>query len=334
MQEIRGEKLTLFGTKPCFGLPTACPKSLPLYLYLKFSRVSFDFCYNSTFPDSDQIPFVESGSYVAYNNEKGGVIECLRDDGIADLDSDFSTIPEWISMKAMVGSWLMDALSYELWVASDKSCAQKIYFSDLPWPIGTILYHKQVQAAKRHLGITNENAERMETEIYKRANQAYGALSTQLGEESFLFGSRPSSLDALFLGHALITLQALPETSVLKSKLLDHNNLAKYAETLSAQFLKDFSVQSALPAWSKAPSYDGQASASTPKQGGFSNWSAKPKNKPKKERTEEEKKFRRRAKYFLAAQFISVLVFLSLFSGSDAGQLELDEDDDGIDYAD
>ncbi|KAK9697534.1 hypothetical protein RND81_08G044000 [Saponaria officinalis] len=334
MQKSSELNLTLFTTKPSFGLPTSCPKCLPLFFYLKFSGISFDFCYNSTFPDSDQIPFVESGSYVAYNNEKGGVINCLRDDGIADLDSDFSTIPEWISAKAMVGSWLMDALAYELWVASDKSCTQTIYFSDLPWPIGSILYYKQVQAAKRHLGITNENAQRMETEIYRRANQAYAALSTQLGEDSFLFGNRPSSLDAVFLGHALITLQALPETSVLKSKILEYSNLTNYAEKLSAQFLKDFSVESALPAWSKAPPFDGQASSSTPKQGGFSNWSAKPKNEPKKERTEEEKKFRRRAKYFLAAQFISVLVFLSLFSGSDVGQLELDEDDDSADYVD
>ena len=113
----------------------------------------------------DQIPYVESGSYVAYNNEKGGVINCLREDGIVDLDSDFRSIPEWISMKAMISSWLVDALVYELWIASDKTSVQKIYFSDLPWHIGTILYFKQILAVKRHLGITNENAERIESEV-------------------------------------------------------------------------------------------------------------------------------------------------------------------------
>lgn len=113
----------------------------------------------------DQIPFVESDSYVAYNNEKGGVIDCLREDGIVDLDSDFSTIPEWISMKAMVSSWLVDALVYELWIASDKTSVQKIYLSDLPWPIGTILYLKKTLSVKRHFGITDENSERIETEV-------------------------------------------------------------------------------------------------------------------------------------------------------------------------
>ncbi|KAL2934078.1 Mitochondrial outer membrane import complex protein METAXIN, partial [Bienertia sinuspersici] len=159
---------------------------------------------------SDQISYLESGPYVAYNNEKGGVIDCLREDGIVDLDSDFRTIPEWISMKAMVSSWLVDALVYELCVASDKTVVQKIYFSDLAWPIGTILHLKQSYAAKCHLGVTSENAERIETDIYNKASLAYGALSTQLGESTFRFGDRLSSLDAIFLGHALIALQALP----------------------------------------------------------------------------------------------------------------------------
>ncbi|MCD7446273.1 hypothetical protein HAX54_000083 [Datura stramonium] len=58
---------------------------------------------------------------------------------------------------------------------------------------------------------------------------------------------------------------------------------------------------------------------------------SKPKSKPKREKTEEEKKFRRRAKYFLVTQLVAVLVFLSLLGGSDAAEVELDEDD-GVDY--
>ena len=57
----------------------------------------------------------------------------------------------------------------------------------------------------------------------------------------------------------------------------------------------------------------------------------KPKPKAKKERTEEEKKFRQRAKYFLATQLVAVLVFLSLMGGVDSSELD---DDDGMDYED
>lgn len=59
---------------------------------------------------------------------------------------------------------------------------------------------------------------------------------------------------------------------------------------------------------------------------------SKPKSKPKREKTEEDKKFRRRAKYFLVTQLVAVLVFLSLLGGSDATEVELDVDDDGVDY--
>lgn len=114
---------------------------------------------------SDQIPYVEYGCYVAYNNEKGGLIERLKEDGVVDLDNEFYSVPEWISLKAMINSWLADALMYELWVGSDSGTAQKIYCSDLPWPIGKALFFKQVHIVKQRLGITKDNAEQMEEEV-------------------------------------------------------------------------------------------------------------------------------------------------------------------------
>lgn len=82
------------------------------------------------------------------------------------MDAGVSGIPEWVSFKAMVESWLTDAVLYELWVGSDGKSAHKIYYSDLPWPIGKILYYKQVYVVKQLLGITSENAERREEEVF------------------------------------------------------------------------------------------------------------------------------------------------------------------------
>nr|GMD26618.1 mitochondrial outer membrane import complex protein METAXIN [Ipomoea batatas] len=317
------EKLTLVTRKACFGLPTACPNCLPVYIYLRFCQRPFDLAFNLIHPDSDQIPYVESGTYVAYNNEKGGVIQSLKDDGmIDDLDSAVRNTPEWASTKAMAESWLADALLYELWLGSDASSVQ-IYYSDLPWPIGKLLYFKQVHVTKQRLGITKENVDKREEEIYRKASSAYGALSTMLGDQSFFFESRPTSLDAAFLGHALLTLFALPDTSVLRSKLLEHDNLVRYTENLKIQFID----ATELP--SLSPSHTDPSSSTTRRT---SNWSSKPKTKPQKKRTEEEKKFRRRAKYFLVTQLVAVLVFLSLLGGSDDGEVELDDDDDGMDY--
>jgi metaxin len=68
---------------------------------------------------------------VVYNDENGGAIQCLKEDGIVDLDTDFSSLPEWVSMKAMVSTWLADAIMYELWVGSDGTSAHTIYYSGL-----------------------------------------------------------------------------------------------------------------------------------------------------------------------------------------------------------
>jgi metaxin len=288
---------------------------------LRFAQVPFDLSYNLIHPDSDQIPYVESGVYVAYNNEKGGVIESLKRDGIVDLDSEVNSNPEWISTKAMIQSWLEDAVMHELWLGSDTTAAYSIYYADLPWPMGKLLYWKQAHFTKQLLGITQENADRIEEEIYRKASIAYQALSTRLGDQPFFFNNGPTSLDAVFLAHALITLHALPESSVLKSKILEHTNLVSYAEKHKTELLDAAS--------SSSPS----SSSWTPKRGGPSNFRSKPKSKPKKEKTEEEKRFRRRAKYFLVTQMVAVLVFLSLMSRSNDSDVDF-EDEEYANYED
>lgn len=330
-----GKMITLVARKACFGLPTACPSCLPVYVFLKLSALPFYFNCNLTYPDSDQIPYVETDEcYVAYNNENGGVIETLKTDGIVDLDTGLDVIPEWISIKAMITSWLADAVLYELWVGSDGTSAHKIYYSDLPWPISKFLYYKQVTLAKQLLGITKENADRREKEIYRKATKAYEALSTRLGEDLYLFESRPTSLDALLLGHVLFTLHALPETSDLRSKLLTHTNLVNSAESFMINYVDTSNSPSGLqPGDSLSSGSQSQSHQSTSASGrGSSNWRSNPRSKPKREKTEEEKTFRRRAKYFLVTQLAAVLIFLSLFGGSDNVDMELDNDDDGSIY--
>ncbi|GJN00845.1 hypothetical protein PR202_ga18065 [Eleusine coracana subsp. coracana] len=315
----------LVARKPCFGLPTACPTCLPVYVYLRMAQVPFDIDVDTSFPDADHIPYVEFGDCVAFNNEKGGVIEYLKEDKILNLNSKHpsASSPDVLSTKAMVSTWLADALQYELWVVSDGSIAHDIYFSDLSWPIGKILHWKKARDVKQLLGITKLNAAEREEEIYQRASAAYDALSLRLGDQTYLFDNSPTDVDALFLGHALFVLNALPDTSVLRGTLQKHDNLVNFAEHHKAQLLESSS--------SGLGSSSDPSMSSNPRKKASAGRSYKPKPRAKKERTEEEKTFRRRAKYFLATQLVAVLVFLSLLGGVDSSELE---DDDGIDYED
>ncbi|KAK9143230.1 hypothetical protein Syun_012630 [Stephania yunnanensis] len=214
----------------------------------------------------DQIPYVEYGEYVAYNNEKGGVIESLKEDGLVDLDSGHPSY-DAVEWRAIVRSWLTDAAMYELWIGSDGA---------------------------RHI--------------------RYISLISHGLLERF---STISKLEAL----------------TLRTKLLEHSNLVRYTENFKAEFLKAGS-SSSIPRSPYEPS-----SSFTPKRGTPPNWGkrrvmgTKPKSKPKREKTEEEKTFKRRAKYFVATQQIAILVFMYLLGGSDEVNLDVD-DDDGMNYDD
>ncbi|OIW18692.1 hypothetical protein TanjilG_13444 [Lupinus angustifolius] len=326
MAEVNGNNNVLVVRKPCFDLPTGCPQCLSSYIYLRFAQFPFNLDFHLNYPDSDQIPYLEVGEdYVAYNNDKEGMIKCLkRDVGLADLDSGLLSIPDWISVKAMLTTWVADALSYELWVGFEEgssSPVHTIYYSDLPWPIRKVLFWKKAHWIKQKHGITNENAVLKKEEIYRRANSAYEALSKHLGQQNYLFENRPSSLDAIFLAHGLVVLQALPESSVLRAKFSEHANLVRYVEHCKTELL------GAAPPPSSGPQVHTYASSSASR----SRSSSKPKSKPKREKTQEEKTFKRRSKYFVIAQMVAVVVFITLMTEV---ELEVDDGDGGYGYND
>ncbi|KAJ1433456.1 Thioredoxin-like fold [Sesbania bispinosa] len=309
---------TLVVRKPCFGLPTGCPQCLSAYIYLNFAQIPFHLDFHLNHPHSDQIPYFEVGDYVAYNNEKEGIIDCLKKDvGIVDLDSGVSSLPDWISTKAILTTWLADALAYELWVGSEGSSAYSIYYSDLPWPLGRVLFRKKAHWVKLRHGITNDNAEVKKEEIYGKANSAYDALSNCLGEQNYLFENRPSSLDAIFLAHGLVVLQALPESSMLRIKFVEHANLVRYVQQCKTKLIEAGTSPSSGPQFHTDASSSASRSHSTPR--------SKPKSKPKREKTKEEKTFKRRSKYFVVAQLVAVVVFLTLMTTFDDTEVEVDD---------
>ncbi|KAL6285322.1 hypothetical protein ACE6H2_009712 [Prunus campanulata] len=48
---------------------------------------------------------------------------------------------------------------------------------------------------------------------------------------------------------------------------------------------------------------------------------------PKGKKTKEEKSFKRRSKYFLVAQLVSVVLFVTLMARADDAEIELDGDE-------
>lgn len=312
-----GGDLVLVARGPAWGLPTSCPFCLPSFVYLKLAEVDFSIYYNDLQPDSDDMPALEYRDMVGLPGDTGGIIEFLKRQDIADLDSGFSNaeVAHVRSLSAMVESYLQATLLCELWGHDNSKVAHRIYFTALPWPVSKLLYWKQQVHVWEILGLKKTNMEEKVGELERKAAEAYESLSNLLGDQKFFMKTRPSSLDALFLSHALFVLHVPLENSQLKEEFLKHANLVRYAEGLRQEFLEG---QGMTPI-AKSIYANPRRTAS------YSTASSKTQREQEpKERSEKVKLFKRRAKCFLAAQAVAVLAFAYIWGVSlvDEGLLE------------
>ncbi|BBM99213.1 metaxin [Marchantia polymorpha subsp. ruderalis] len=319
----RGLVLLLRGG--AWGLPTACPACLPVYMYLKLARVAFTPQYATFQPDSDNLPVLEYGDVVGYGSDTGGIIGVLKRERICDLDEGLpdSAKADVNAYTSIVNSWLADALLYELWLKENGATVAEVYLSSLPWPINKAIDWKQRRSVQVHLGINTENASERAAELYRKAAAAYEALSVRLQDQTYFIAGKPTSLDAVVLGHILFIQHAPLELSILKEELNKHRALIVYAENLKKKILGDLPPTIFPKAYSPPPTTGPSSSSS---RGTTGPTTTKP--APKK-RTEKDKLFRKRAKYFVIAQVAAVLLYV-VFAGIEVEDDGM-EDDGGVD---
>jgi metaxin len=306
-------------TRPgAFGLPTACPACLPAFLYLRLAAVSFQEQVTAVEPDSEDLPAVEYGESVGFASEDGGVIEFLRKENVVDLDAGLSDSEkaELETCKAMMESWLADASAYETWMRENNRQCKAVYFAELPWGLAQALDWKQRVAVMQRLGVNPDNAAARSEELYRKASDAYSALSVLLSDQKFFFSNRPTSLDALVLGHLLFHIRVPFEVSTLKGEIFKHPNLVHYAESWSKQLLGEDGDSVGAAFQPKAP---------PPPPVKRTKQASKENEKPAKEKSEKEILFKKRAKYFVITQVVAVLMY-AVFAG-----FGVDDDDDGDD---
>lgn len=310
-------------TRPgAFGLPTACPACLPAFLYLRLAAISFQEQVTAVEPDSEDLPAVEYGESVGFASENGGVMEFLRKEEIVDLDAGLSESEkaELETCKAMMESWVADASAYEVWMRENDRQCKAVYFAELPWGLALALNWKQRVAVMQRLGVTPVNAAVRSEEMYRKAGNAYAALSVLLSDQKVFFSNRPTSLDAVVLGHLLFHMRVPFEVPTLKGEIIKHPNLVKYAESWSKQLLGEGedSIDDAFQPKAPPPPLRKQAKKAS-----------KEKEMPaKKEKSEKEVVFKKRAKYFVIAQVVAVLMY-AVFTGF--GGDDENGDDDGED---
>lgn len=110
--ERERENYTLVVRRPCFGLPTACPSCLPVFLYLRFANTPFHLDFNLVYPDSGKEIFFFFFLYLLFFSYRF---------------SEFNVVFLFFISESLVGTWnFVDNLSVICYVI-DFLCALIIF---------------------------------------------------------------------------------------------------------------------------------------------------------------------------------------------------------------
>ncbi|KAF9196628.1 metaxin 1 [Haplosporangium sp. Z 11] len=242
-------ELYIFGR--AFDLPSIDPPCLALIAYLSivgYDNYNIVECNDATLSPTGELPMLHDGK-------------------------------NWIAGINRIITYLSKTL-YSWFVDSDNfmGSIRNAYAALLPFParyyVPIQLKKNAVSRVKKYggkvafgsLGLSLANTEN--TRIYDMARKCYRALNRRLGEQAFMFGERPTTLDAKVFGY--LALQLYPEIPNPRFKMIlssQFSRLVQYCDRCKEAFLQDvpqpspplLSAPSSWP-WSLSPF----AAATTP----------------------------------------------------------------------
>ncbi|RKO86414.1 hypothetical protein BDK51DRAFT_30078 [Blyttiomyces helicus] len=215
------------------SLDVECVKYQALLAFSNYHHVTRE-CHQSDVSPSGHLPFlVDSEGKVLAGREiveevlaKMGSLESkLSDVDLADLKA----------FSAMTDSKLKFALLYALWY-DDRNYFELIvpvYEPLYPWPLNLII--PRLQRSKNLAWMLSRKAVLRRDEILEDARTTLSALSSRLGGQSYFFGSKASSLDAIVFAYLHIILSVLASPAIdneLRDIVLKHDNLVAYARRI------------------------------------------------------------------------------------------------------
>lgn len=147
-----------------------------------------------------------------------------------------------VAFSALLEEKLLPALLH-LWWMDDKTfldVTRPWYARAIPFPLSLFLPGRTQKKAELRVNLTKggEYISDSETElkIYKEAKECLNLLSHKLGEQQYMFGRLPSSLDALVFGYLAPLLKAPLPNNQLHNHLVQCDNLCRLVNDVLVTF--------------------------------------------------------------------------------------------------
>ena len=231
----------LFIFPPCWGMPSPSPFCIKVEAYLKIAAISYE-PIHITDPregPKGKLPYIQTDE----ENEIGDshlIFEYFESKQAVGLDAHLTALQKAICLvtKRMLDEHLAWVVIYSRWVPEKNfKIIRNTFFPDAAGPMKLIAskkVRKNMLQSLEHQGIGRHTEE----EIYQLGKEDILALSQLLGEQTYFFGDKPSTLDVTAYAYLASIIHA-PIESPLKRFVLDQSNLVSLCERIDAQYFKD-----------------------------------------------------------------------------------------------
>ena len=257
-------ELILHRWPSAWGLPSLSPECVAVEAYLRLAGLRFacEDCKTPYASPSGQLPALDQCSDIIGEDAGGAKDASARDHTgalaarriadhlskkVANLDAHLGSATDRAHLAAylaLVESKLATATAHYTWIDRDRFTAhtRQAYGAAFPAPLSYIIPWLWRRRAARRLGATlGSGAD--DSAVRAGAADAYAALSAFLrerGGDAFMFGSKPTSLDAVAFAH--LSFHALaPVGDALRDELKKHPNLVAYVERVRRATFPDAS---------------------------------------------------------------------------------------------
>ena len=335
-------ELILHRWPSAWGLPSLSPECVAVEAYLRLAGLRFacEDCKTPYASPSGQLPALDqcadivgedAGAKDAAARDHTGALAARRiadhlAKKVANLDAHLSSATDRAHLAAylaLVESKLATATAHYTWIDRDRFTAhtREAYGAAFPAPLSYIIPWLWRRRAAKRLGAPL-GGEVSDAAVRAGAADAYAALSVFLrdrGGDQFMFGKKPTSLDAVAFAH--LSFHALaPVGDALRDELKKHPNLINYVERVRRVTFPDASGNggtggSAMDAidsskWLDPP--DRTGSGRRRSWWGYGGDASKDEKSgaKKKPRSAKDIRFRRRSRWSIAIAIAAVASYL------------------------
>ncbi|XP_074594591.1 metaxin-2-like [Brevipalpus obovatus] len=166
---------------------------------------------------SNQVPFIKCGQFVV--SEMVPIIEFVEAKGYS-LSNHLEN-EDRSDMKAymnLVDSILMDAEYFVCWKLANvsRNYTRPRFCSFYPWPLNSVLFRMKKWGIEKRLKLrSREKADLTMDSVLEDVKNCLQIITDILGDKVFLYGNKPTELDALLFGH----LSAIYNTNLPDNRL-------------------------------------------------------------------------------------------------------------------